>query len=166
MPKALLEPTRPFPQVASSSSLPRPTLHRLIDWWGEETTVTWSRRIGGFGLLFVSFYALGGAGAALSIAAMIAVAYGGRPVVRRWPVQVGSAISSTVRPSALVRVFAQLSFIDAFQRSAIRKRPSRRAGLSSAVMMRIMAAVSVRFCGSAAARLRLILGPVIAARVT
>lgn len=92
MPKAIVQeveapPTRP-PQSHTSSRL-----SRLLHWWGEDRTVTLSRRIGGTGLMLSSFYAIGGPGAALTVATLIAAIWGAKPLIARWPEQLGSLVS-------------------------------------------------------------------------
>lgn len=92
MPKAIVQEVEAPPIGPPKSDSPS-RFHRLLSWWGEERTVTLSRRIGGAGLMLSSFYAIGGPGAALTIAAMMATIWGAKPLIARWPEQVGSFVS-------------------------------------------------------------------------
>lgn len=110
MPKTLVKevespPTRP-PQLSSHT-----TTSRLLRWWGDDRTVTLSRRIGGAGLMLSSFYAIGGPGAALTIAALMAAIVGTKPLIARWPEQVGS-IASFVATWIIFTLFSGLMGVD------------------------------------------------------
>lgn len=92
MPKAIVQEVK-APPIGPSQSHTSSRLSRLLSWWGEDRTVTLSRRIGGTGLMLSSFYAIGGPGAALTVATLMVAIWGAKPLIARWPEQLGSLVS-------------------------------------------------------------------------